>query len=454
MLAFIGILFATFSLTNASSTPSEKVVRPIGHPDDTFNEVGFVNFESLTAKDESLTGSDILIDSLGRYVVAGRRTKYGPRKAISQAEVWRYLSNGKVDRSFGNSGRASIPSCDYYGVIVYLAETEKGELLTLCWFGPGENPHPGVWVVALFDANGKIVLNFEDKGVRRFSGGLLEWRPHIIRFNLTEKSILFAGYDHVRGPTGGKPKLVALLKKMKIASDLKGHLFLEAAKEFGEAGAVTAPVPYPHASQHSLDVQNGQLIAAGFSEKMPEPTAPLIVTSLDIRSARKSTVDAAAFTKNVDLLARHSGRAFVPAVARLVTRKDGGIILTLAEESTNGYALALNRKGELDQTYGIRGFVSLNDIARAQYTFGSMTLAPSGFLYLTTAVDSGLIAISLKPNGSLNSDFGSAGVFYSKSVPQMKKEHIVPIAMVLDPKTNGLVILCLGQLIRLREGLE
>ena len=133
-----------------------------GSLDTTFGTNGFVTHSMLTGASEEIARA-VAIQSDGKIVVAGHTGQFGrpgrPAGNRFDHAIVRYNANGSVDTTFGKGGVAS----SLIGRIFAMALQPDGGIIVV-----GDAPQPEDMMVARYNANGNLDLNFGLGGFRLF----------------------------------------------------------------------------------------------------------------------------------------------------------------------------------------------------------------------------------------------------------------------------------------------
>ena len=140
---------------------------PNGSLDTTFGTNGKVTHSMLTGSSEEIARA-VAIQPDGKIVVAGHTGQFGrpgrPANNRFDHAVVRYNANGSVDTTFGAGGVAS----SLIGRIFAMALQPDGGIIVV-----GDAPQPEDMMVARYNANGNLDLNFGLGGFRLFDLGPL-----------------------------------------------------------------------------------------------------------------------------------------------------------------------------------------------------------------------------------------------------------------------------------------
>jgi len=223
--------------------------KPDGTLDTSFNSTGIVTSD-LTFKGASLgmeRGYDIALDSTGRIIVAGT----APGLNGSGLAVWRYLSDGSIDTSFGNNS--------IYGTNLFLDGNVAG--------GSGNNNAEAVFIGARDDI---YVTGYSDAD----SSSATDYEIVVLKLNRTD-----GNYDTnfnstgkvIYGTSGGNDYGVGITMS-------SSSIYVAATMEIS---GTTVPVILKFDASGNLDTTFG---TSGEAYPAPNSTGDTLITDIAIDS--------------------------------------------------------------------------------------------------------------------------------------------------------------------------
>lgn len=301
---------------------------PNGNLDSTFGTHGIETTRYFLGKPAGARSVTVLPD--GKIVTAGHVEH--PASGYDFA-LLRYLSNGKLDRSFGTNG-VTITDFSRMGDIAYcLAVQPDGKLLLA---GRTEAPERGQYYGALarYRADGSLDPDFGDGG-KAFVASIDI--AHGLAVQPADGKILLTG------PSGNQLALVRLMPNG-----------LELDPEFGDKGKVAIPSPTgdPASETRLVLLPDGRIVMAGYFTKHNHYTS--VVARYTPEGRPDPTFgDGGRCTIDIPDLSRLSALAVQP---------DGGVVVAGVQYlGTPNFTLArYTHEGRLDSEFGTAGRVTTN----------------------------------------------------------------------------------------------
>ncbi|MGK2932907.1 MAG: hypothetical protein ACSLFD_09100 [Solirubrobacterales bacterium] len=342
-------------------------VRNDGTRDLTFGNDGLLRFAA------SVPADDRIYDTLA--VTGGGTITSGSTESLPTFS--RFKRNGKLDRSFGDDGRLTLPfiADDYRNGAKYLAEMKNGDFVACVRQGRTVQ-------VARFDSDGGLVAGFGSGGVApvpgvKECGGVAAG---------TAGQIVVVGTDY---ETDGY-----------AAYRLRGDGTVD--QRFGEGGRITGPRNSRGRAKYALTiVPNGDILIAspGLLEKFDSDGRPV-----------KHFGHAGA----VELSRR--GGSGIRSVATIDTGPKGAIFVA-GDTGRRPFLIKLNRKGKPSPGFGKRGFQIFKNHGLSVKTTDMKLQRGGRMVFSSTATvrhcGDGCLSVRvyrLEANGTLDRSFGRKGI--------------------------------------------
>ncbi len=351
--------------------------------DNSFGINGYLTVPNTAETNAMVEQADEKIITAG-YDIDGVQTKF---------QVVRHLPNGNLDVTFASNGIAQTPIGIFQDLVYDVAIQSDGKIVAV---GTYQDYQLGPYYTAIcrYNTNGQLDSTFGNYGIVRLIFGTDNGLT-TIKIQADQK-IIVGGYAQI-----------GLTNQFTIAR-LGPTGLLDSS--FGINGIVVTTFPNNSVIYDMLLAQNGSIYACGYEGNaalIGFPDTRLVVSKYNANgSLNNAFATGGLLTISLDTLTFDC--------ATQLNELSSGNILISGVSNAKAAVLEVDTNGILNPNFGVAGII----IYASQPNLTSTNILPNSKILISgikniLPFDAGISLIQLKANGTLDSTFGTNGIYES-----------------------------------------